>query len=78
MGGKMIGNYANDGTLYISATNIQEFKCLINKAKKQADELQDTINQLEFFNFHFKFATDEQLFVLQSYFQLLLQKYLNL
>jgi len=21
MGGKMIGNYANDGTLYISATN---------------------------------------------------------
>lgn len=59
MGGKMIGNYANDGTLYISATNIQEFKCLINKAKKQADELQDTINQLEFFNFHFKFATDE-------------------
>jgi hypothetical protein len=30
MGGKMIGNYANDGTLYISATNIQEFKCLIN------------------------------------------------
>ena len=30
-----------------------------NKAKKQADELQDTINQLEFFNFHFKFATDE-------------------
>lgn len=68
MGGKMIGNYANDGTLYISATNIQEFKCLINKAKKQADELQDTINQLEFFNLHFKFATDEQLFVLQSYF----------
>lgn len=64
MGGKMIGNYANDGTLYIyiSATNIQEFKCLINKAKKQADELQelqDTINQLEFFNFHFKFATDK-------------------
>ena len=58
MKNKMIGNYSNEGVLNISATNLQEFESLIKKAKKQADELQDTINQLEFFNFSFKFSTD--------------------
>ena len=53
MKNKMIGNYSNEGVLNISATNLQEFESLIKKAKKQADELQDTINQLEFFNFSF-------------------------
>lgn len=59
MKNKMIGNYSNEGVLNISATNLQEFESLIKKAKKQADELQDTINQLEFFNFSFKFSTDK-------------------
>lgn len=59
MKNKMIGNYSSDGTLNILVTNFKEFESLINKAKKQADELQDTINQLEFFNFSFKFSTDK-------------------
>lgn len=57
---KMFGNYSsNDGTLDILVTNFKEFESLIDKAKKQADELQETINQLEFFNFSFKFSTDK-------------------
>lgn len=59
MKNKMIGNYSSDGTLNILVTNFKEFESLINKAKKQADELQDTINQLEFFNWHFKFTIDK-------------------
>lgn len=59
MKNKMIDNYSNEGVLNISATNLQEFESLIKKAKKQADELQDTINQLEFFNWHFKFTIDK-------------------
>lgn len=60
MKNKMIGNYSsNDGTLNILVTNFKEFESLIDKAKKQADELQETINQLEFFNLRFKFTTDE-------------------
>lgn len=55
----MDGNYSSDGTLYIKATNLQKFQKLIEKAKKQADELQDTINQLEFFDFNFKFSIEE-------------------
>lgn len=30
----MDGNYSSDGTLYIKATNLSEFKYLINKAKR--------------------------------------------
>ena len=57
---KMFGNYSSsDGTRNILVANFKEFESLINKAKKQADELQDTINQLEFFNFSFKFSTDK-------------------
>ena len=59
MKNKMIGNYSNEGVLNILVTNFKEFESLINKAKKQADELQDTINQLEFFNWHFKFTIDK-------------------
>lgn len=60
MAEKMFGNYSSsDGTLNILVTNFKEFESLINKAKKQADELQDTINQLEFFNWHFKFTIDK-------------------
>lgn len=57
---KMFGNYSSsDDTLNILVTNFKEFESLINKAKKQADELQETINQLEFFNWHFKFTIDK-------------------
>lgn len=56
----MFGNYSSsDGTLNILVTNFKEFESLINKVKKQADELQETINQLEFFNWHFKFTIDK-------------------
>lgn len=44
----MIGNYANDGTLYISATNIQEFKCLINKAKNKLTNCKIQLISLSF------------------------------
>lgn len=56
----MEGTYcSSDGTLYIKATNLQKFQELIEKAQKQADELQNTINQLEFFDFKFKFSAED-------------------
>ena len=42
-------NNAN-GTLHVSVTNLSEFERLVEQAKKQADELQKTINQLRNFD----------------------------
>lgn len=39
----------------ISVINIKDFEELIFKAKKQADELQNTIDQLENFKLEIKF-----------------------
>lgn len=40
----------------ISVTNIKDFEELIVKAKKQADELQNTIDQLKTFKLEIKFS----------------------
>lgn len=44
------------GTLNISVTNIKKFKELIEKVENQADELQETISQLERFDLRIKFS----------------------
>lgn len=45
----------SEGILNISVINIKDFEELIFKAKKQADELQNTIDQLENFKLEIKF-----------------------
>ena len=46
----------SEGVLNISVTNMKDFEELIFKAKKQADELQNTIDQLEKFKLEIKFS----------------------
>ena len=41
---------SSKGTLHISVTNIKEFAEMVEQARKEADQLQKTINQLA--NFH--------------------------
>lgn len=48
-----------DGTTAISARNNEKFLGLILQAQKQAEELQKTINQLENFDFIFKFSVTD-------------------
>lgn len=38
------------GTVHLGVTNLYEYKKLVEQAKKQADELQKTINQLSNFD----------------------------
>lgn len=38
------------GTLHVGVTNLSEFEKLVEQAKKQADELQNTIDQLRNFD----------------------------
>lgn len=49
----------NDSLLFISVTNLKGFEELIKKAKKQADELQETIDQLENFELNIKFSDNK-------------------
>ena len=49
----------NTGTLYVELMNIEEYAELINKAKKEADQLQETINQLRMFDAQFRIRTNE-------------------
>lgn len=49
----------NDSLLFISVTNLKGFEELIKKAKKQADELQETIDQLENFELNIKFLDNK-------------------
>ena len=44
--------------LFVSVTNIAEFNELLKEAKKQADELNDTIHQLEEFDLRIKFDSN--------------------
>lgn len=50
-----LNTFCENGTIYFNATNIEEFKNLIEEAKKQAQQLNDTIDRLENFKFNFKF-----------------------
>lgn len=45
--------------LHISATNLQEFKQLIEKAQKEADRLNKTIDQLSNFDLVIDFTVSE-------------------
>lgn len=49
--------HIDNNTIKLSVTNIQELKDLLMLAKKQANELQDTIHQLETFDINVEFAT---------------------
>ena len=44
------------GTLKISVTNLPEFQKLVKKAKIEADQLQQTINQLSNFEINIDFS----------------------
>lgn len=43
------GRIGEEGTLHIDVTNITAFKALILKAKEEANQLNNTINQLQNF-----------------------------
>ncbi|EGD46274.1 hypothetical protein Cpap_0886 [Ruminiclostridium papyrosolvens DSM 2782] len=52
---KKINTFCEDGTIYFHATNIEEFQKLIEDAKKQAQQLNETIDRLQNFKFTFTF-----------------------
>ena len=47
------------GSLYIEVKNLPEFQQLIEKAKKEADQLQKTINQLNSFELKIDFNVNQ-------------------
>lgn len=47
------------GRLRIEVINLPEFQALINQAKHEADQLQQTINRLSSFNIEIDFGLDE-------------------
>lgn len=51
------GRIGESGHLNIEVTNIAEFKRLILQAKQEADQLHNTINQLENFHLDIEFST---------------------
>lgn len=44
-----------DNSLKISVSNVPEFQKLLSQAKKEADQLQETIHQLENFSLNIRF-----------------------
>lgn len=44
------------GRLHIEVTNLQEFEELIRQAKSEADQLQETINRLRYFELEIDFS----------------------
>lgn len=46
---------SQDNTLKISVTNIAEFQNLLSQVKKEADQLNETIRQLEKFELNIQF-----------------------
>ena len=47
---------ASKGTLYIDMDNIPEFHALLTQARKEADQLNETIRKLERFNLEISFS----------------------
>ena len=47
------------GVLNIDITNIGEFKTLLDKAKKEARQLNETIDRLHSFQLQIKFSTND-------------------
>ena len=58
MDGYFINNKNNTGTLNIEIKNIAALKDLVEKAKKEADQLSETINQLENFDLKIVVSTE--------------------
>lgn len=51
--------YKIDNELRISVCNFKEFKLLIERVQKETRQLQSTVNELENFDFKFKFNAKE-------------------
>ena len=47
---------ASKGTLYIDMDNIPEFHALLSQARKEADQLNETIRKLERFDLEISFS----------------------
>ena len=47
---------ATKGTLYIDMDNIPEFHALLSQARKEADQLNETIRKLERFDLEISFS----------------------
>ena len=54
------GQVGEAGILKISVTNIPELKKLLNQAKEEANQLQDTIRQLENFDLSIELKISER------------------
>ncbi|WP_302626776.1 hypothetical protein [uncultured Eubacterium sp.] len=54
-------NNQNKGILNISVTNINEFKDLIEKATKEAHQLNETIDRLNTFHLQVEFLTKDSI-----------------
>lgn len=52
-------NRISKGVLNINVTNIEEFKTLIDKAKKEACQLNETIDKLHSFQLQIEFSTKD-------------------
>ena len=51
--------YRVDNHLRISAKNLPEFRCLIEQAKREAQQLNETISKLSRFEFDIEFRVEE-------------------
>lgn len=58
-GEKKVDAYQLDNVLYISITNLKGFSELAEQAKKEAHQLQHTIDELQNFEIEVKFETDK-------------------
>lgn len=52
--------YTLGSELHISAENLPEFRALLAQAKKEAEQLNNTIAQLSHFEFLISFSADSQ------------------
>ena len=55
----IINAFTEGGTIYFHATNIEEFKNIIEDVQKQAQQLNETVARLSNFKFQFKLIPEE-------------------
>lgn len=58
---KKINAFCENGTIFFHATNVEDFQILIEDAKKQAQQLKDTVDRLENFKFTFEFNISKEI-----------------
>jgi hypothetical protein len=51
--------YLNEGKLFLAATNVEEFKSLIDQANKEAWQLKETIDRLKNFDICIELKTQK-------------------